>query len=145
MVAKPNRSGPSGRPPLWDRMIYGPLLELPWAQRLPIIRAVKAGVIIVDPGEAPLIARFAHWQTRRFVVLAAVGAVVAAFCAAELLVDGLRFPEFYGIAGIGGSTNWSRHPPHRPVDRGPSPARNVQDLARILVAGLFERGGDPHP
>jgi len=84
-------------------MVYGPLLALPWAQRVPIIRAVKAGVIIVDPVQAPLIARFAHWQTRRFVVLAAVGAVVAALCAAELLVDGPRFPEFYGIAGIVGS------------------------------------------
>ncbi len=86
--------------PLWDRLVYGPLLELPWARRLPIMRAVKAESIVADPGDAPSVVRFAHRQARRFLIAAVTCAAVTALTVAELLVDGLRFAEIYGIAGI---------------------------------------------
>ena len=100
MVAKPSLYGPSGRPLWWDRVLYGSLVELPWARRRPIMRAVKAGVVVVDSVDAAVIARFADWLARRLVVWAAVCATAVAVCAAELAVDGLQFPELYGIAGI---------------------------------------------
>ena len=68
-------------------MFYGPLLELPWARRQPIMRAVKAGSIVEDPGDAPYAARFAHRQARRFLIAAVVCAAVTALTIAELLVD----------------------------------------------------------
>jgi len=81
-------------------LVYGPLLELPWARRQPIMRAVRAGSIVEDPRDAPYAARFAHRQARRFLTAAVVGAAVAALTIAELLVDGLRVGESYGPAGI---------------------------------------------
>lgn len=88
------------RAPLWDRIVYGPLLELPWARRLPIMRAVKAGRVVADPRDAPSAVRFARRQARRFLIVTVVCAAVTALTVAELLVDGLRLAEIYGVAGI---------------------------------------------
>ncbi len=85
---------------LWDRLFYGPLLELPWARRQPIMRAVRAGTIIDDPGDAPYAARFARLRARRFLIAAVVCAAVTALTIADLLVYGVRFGEIYGPAGI---------------------------------------------
>jgi hypothetical protein len=88
------------RAPLWDRLAYGPLLDLPWARRLPIIRAVKAGGTVQNPGDAPYAARYAHRQVRRFRIAALACAALIALTIADLVVDGLQFQEIYGLAAI---------------------------------------------
>jgi hypothetical protein len=93
-------SGKLQRPALWDRKIYGPLLELPWSQRLPIMRAVKAGESVDCPGDPARIIRFVDWQIRRFIWITCVATAVVVLVTIDLIVDGPSFPELYGIAAI---------------------------------------------